>query len=553
MALLNLFLGMLIALAYSAPVPFLSHDFVTSEFQNFTMNFQRNYTSEVEEVRRFKIFAANLQAIHAHNAVNVSLTGVTMGVNQFTDLTMEEFKATYLMDLSPLLSSAAPVANVDDMACSCQTYVPATIAGQSQYCVLPDAPGTCFQFFGPDSPFPGKGCSFNPTTVPCSAGGPTPPTPPSPTPPTPPSPTPPTPPGPPGVDIDWVAKGAVTPVKNQEHCGSCWAFSTTGALEGAIFVASGTLESLSEQSVTSCDAKMLQCKGGLPSQALQWIQTTGGVASEDGYPYDSSTAGGTATPCNSGKEMVFAPYTSGITAVNKVPANDENALKEALQRQPVSIGIEADTQIFASYKSGVLKANAGCGGQSPDKIDHAVLAVGFGTDADGTKYWKVKNSWGTTWGDSGYIKLERTDGQGPGTCGIASSAVYVTVTPSGPTPPPPAPTPPPPTPTPPTPTPPTPTPPSPPPTPPPSPDAPVCVPGASGCTVCAACCKSYLSDPASCSGCVKQECPVKKHICSGDSTCNTCTACCKSYLSSQADCDGCVASACSKSTYHWMN
>ena len=131
---------------------------------------------------------------------------------------------------------------------------------------------------------------------------------------------------------------------------------------------------------------MLKCKGGLPAQALQWIQSSGGLASESEYPYDPQTAAGTATACDSSKEAVVAPYTKSITAVTKVNPNDENALRAALTEQPIAVSIEADQTMFASYKSGVLKASAGCG----TKLDHAVLAVGFGTESDGTKYWRIK-------------------------------------------------------------------------------------------------------------------------------------------------------------------
>merc|ERR1712166_835774 len=387
MSMVSLALVCIFAGAMSAPAPtspFLSAAAFQSEFAGFQLKFARNYSTS-QQAHRFEVFSQNLAAIYAHNVHNVTSTGVTVGVNQFTDLTQEELRAT--------------------------------IAGQSHYCVVPSAPSVCFRYYGPHP------CTnYGSPLLPCTAGPPSPPGPPTPTPtPTPVPPTPPAPPGP--ASIDWVDKGAVTPVKDQQRCGSCWAFSATGALEGAVFVATGILESLSEQSLTSCDDQLFHCDGGTPHAALQWIQDKRGLALESEYPYNSQTAAGTVTACDPVKESVLAPYTKSITAITDVNSNDENALEAALSKQPIAVMIEADQSMFSSYQSGVLKASAGCG----TKLDHAVLAVGFGTDPDGTKYWRVKNSWGTTWGDQGYIKLERTGSMGPGTCGIASSPSYATV------------------------------------------------------------------------------------------------------------------------------
>merc|ERR1712166_329869 len=422
MSMVSLALVCIFAGAMSAPAPtspFLSAAAFQSEFAGFQLKFARNYSTS-QQAHRFEVFSQNLAAIYAHNVHNVISTGVTVGVNQFTDLTQEEFRATILMDLASLTKNDnTSVAAVTDMACACQSYVPVTIAGQSHYCVVPSAPSVCFRYYGP-APCTNYGSPL----LPCTAGPPSPPGPPTPTPtPTPVPPPPPTPPGPAVSSIDWVDKGAVTPVKDQQRCGSCWAFSATGALEGAVFVATGILESLSEQSLTSCDDQLFHCDGGTPHAALQWIQDKRGIALESEYPYDSQTAAGTVTACDPVKESVMAPYTKSITAITDVNSNDENALEAALSKQPIAVMIEADQSMFSSYQSGVLKASAGCG----TKLDHAVLAVGFGTDPDGTKYWRVKNSWGTTWGDQGYIKLERTGSMGPGTCGIASSPSYATV------------------------------------------------------------------------------------------------------------------------------
>ena len=235
--------------------------------------------------------------------------------------------------------------------------------------------------------------------------------------------------GAPADAVDWTTKNAVTPVKNQQRCGSCWAFSTTGSVEGAYAIASGTLTSLSEQDLVSCDHNGDQgCNGGLMDNAFKWIESNG-LCTEDDYPYTSGS-GITGTCKTTCKPAVT------ITGFTDVPQQDETALQSALAQQPVSVAIEADKSAFQLYKSGVLDS-ASCG----TKLDHGVLAVGYGTDsASGKDYWKVKNSWGATWGESGYIRMVR----GKNMCGIAMSASYPTgAKAAGPSPPsPPGPTPP---------------------------------------------------------------------------------------------------------------
>ena len=235
--------------------------------------------------------------------------------------------------------------------------------------------------------------------------------------------------GAPADEVDWTTKNAVTPVKNQQRCGSCWAFSTTGSVEGAYAIASGTLTSLSEQDLVSCDHNGDQgCNGGLMDNAFKWIESNG-LCTEDDYPYTSGS-GITGTCKTTCKPAVT------ITGFTDVPQQDETALQSALAQQPVSVAIEADKSAFQLYKSGVLDS-ASCG----TKLDHGVLAVGYGTDsASGQDYWKVKNSWGATWGESGYIRMVR----GKNMCGIAMSASYPTgAKAAGPSPPsPPGPTPP---------------------------------------------------------------------------------------------------------------
>jgi len=236
--------------------------------------------------------------------------------------------------------------------------------------------------------------------------------------------------------LDWVTKGAVTPVKNQGRCGSCWAFSSTGSIEGAYQVATGNLVSISEEQLVQCDHNGDNgCQGGLMDNALTWVTKGHALCTESDYPYTSG--GGVTGTCVTGCKGSVT-----LTGHKDVPSKDEDALKAAVAIGPVSIAIEADKSAFQMYKGGVLDSTA-CG----TKLDHGVLIVGYGTDA-GVDYWKVKNSWGATWGESGYIRMAR----GKNMCGLAQQPSYPTgVGAAGPSPPGPSPGPSPPSPTPPSP------------------------------------------------------------------------------------------------------
>ena len=195
-----------------------------------------------------------------------------------------------------------------------------------------------------------------------------------------------------------------------QRCGSCWAFSTTGAVEGAYFVAQNKLLSFSEQQLVSCDHNGDQgCNGGLMDNAFEYIEKSG-ISLESEYPYTSG--GGVTGSCITSMVKPVAI----ITGFKDVPSRDEKALLAAIEKQPVSVAIEADKSAFQLYKSGVLDSTA-CGTQ----LDHGVLAVGYGTDA-GTDYYKVKNSWGATWGENGYLRMVRDKNM----CGIAMQPSYPT-------------------------------------------------------------------------------------------------------------------------------
>lgn len=220
--------------------------------------------------------------------------------------------------------------------------------------------------------------------------------------------------------IDWVELGAVTPVKDQGQCGSCWSFSTTGALEGAYYLANGELISFSEQQLVDCDnwkngGRDHGCNGGLMDNAFNWIGKNAGLCTESGYPYVSGTtktAGDCTTTCSKVSGSSIASF------VDVEPSSDD-AMMTAVAKQPVSVAIEADQKDFQFYKSGVFTSACGT------NLDHGVLVVGYGT-MDGQDYYKVKNSWASTWGADGYIYLGRGSSynNGAGQCGVLLEASY---------------------------------------------------------------------------------------------------------------------------------
>jgi len=212
--------------------------------------------------------------------------------------------------------------------------------------------------------------------------------------------------------VDWEASGKVTDVKDQGQCGSCWAFSTTGSTESAYAIENNVAPiSLSEQELVDCSQAQGNqgCSGGLMDQGFEFIIANGGLCTENDYPYTAVDDTCTKTKCKSAVT---------ITAFTDVPANNEDALQAAAAQQPISVAVDAESWQF--YSGGVYSSSCGT------SLDHGVLLVGYGT-ADGKAFWKVKNSWGPTWGEKGYIRLSRGTGSGkPGQCGIAMDASYPT-------------------------------------------------------------------------------------------------------------------------------
>lgn len=307
-----------------------------AQFTNFQERFSKKYQSIEEFEARFQIFRSNLRNIVLHNLDTTQ--NFTMGVNQFTDLTPEEFKSMYVGGLKTEVGSYG-----------CKTF------------------------------------SSHGSSLPSS--------------------------------IDWRNKGAVTSVKDQGQCGSCWTFSSTGAVEGAWAIAKGQLVDLSEEQLVECATGISYgshgCSGGQMEGAFKYI-IEHGQCSDASYPYTSGTGkSGSCKSCSS---------VAHISSCSDVTPNDQLALKAAVAQQPVAIAIEADTRYFQSYSSGILTSSS-CG----TNLDHGVLIVGYGTE-NGQDYWLVKNSWSSTWGDAGYVKIARSSSTNDqGICGIAMDPSFPTV------------------------------------------------------------------------------------------------------------------------------
>ena len=214
------------------------------------------------------------------------------------------------------------------------------------------------------------------------------------------------------AQVDWRTKGAVTPIKDQGQCGSCWAFSATGAIESAWILAGHSMVTLSEQQLVDCSHLNgnLGCSGGNYRWAYNYVIGNKGITTESNYPYLAKNEF-----CNKAKTSQVA---ATISSKFNVPVNNPTALQTAVAQQPTSVSVEADQAIWQSYQSGVVTSDCGT------SLDHDILAVGYDTTGS-TPFWIVKNSWGTDWGLSGYIQIEITTGDG--VCGINMNPGYPVV------------------------------------------------------------------------------------------------------------------------------
>jgi C1A family cysteine protease len=301
------------------------------EFSRFVQYHKRIYPDHDEFYRRYHVFADNMKFIHSHN--EHPETNTTLGVNNFADLTREEFG--------------------DFVSNGLQTFPRQNIC----------------------KPFNSK----MPTA---------------------------------DASVDWRTNNAVTPVKDQGQCGSCWSFSATGAMEGAWAIANNELLSFSEEKLIDCSSDYGNhgCNGGIMESAFHY-SVDNGICSESEYPYTAKQ--GQCQQCEN---------VASISGCVDVTPNNQQHLAEAVSIGPVSVAIQADTRVFQLYKSGVI-TSSDCG----TNLDHGVLIVGYGTE-NNTPYWLVKNSWSADWGDDGYVKIEKSDSTNDkGICGIAMQPSYPVV------------------------------------------------------------------------------------------------------------------------------
>jgi len=227
----------------------------------------------------------------------------------------------------------------------------------------------------------------------------------------------------PPASVDWTTQGAVTAIKDQGQCGSCWTFSATGALEGAWKIAGHDLISLSEQQIVDCDHSLLPptmgCNGGSMGAAFSYVEKSG-LCLEESYAYEAATKSCRASQCSDGIPKGGVTGWKGLAPIGRVIPASLKTMMSAVAQQPVSVAIEADKDVFHFYTGGVVTGDCG------SMPDHGVLVVGYGTDASLGAYWRIKNSWGADWGEEGFVRIARGKG-GKGECSVLNSPSYPVV------------------------------------------------------------------------------------------------------------------------------
>jgi len=314
----------------------LDHTTLMSRFSEFKKTFNKEYSCEDEETRRFSVFSENLLAAEKHNARRMK--SYTRGINMWSDMTQEEWENMFLTGYKRMVPGDSAAGVKEDRV---KTEVP-------------------------DS-------------------------------------------------WDWRDQGVVTDVKNQGACGSCWAFAATEQIESYTALASGQLTSLSTQQMTSCTPNPLTCggtggcMGSTPPLGYNYIQLFGQMKEED-YPY---TSGSTSQTGSCEYDLSSLTPVASITGYNNLPANDQEAVMNHIATVgPLAISVAASS--FKDYTGGVYD---GCNYDENIGLNHGVQLVGYGSE-DGTDFWIVRNSWGSAWGESGYIRLLRESEPG---CGVDST------------------------------------------------------------------------------------------------------------------------------------
>jgi len=306
---------------------------MVKEWKEFKRIYDKSYETKADELYRFGVFARNMEISQQLNEAPGNKA--EYGMTQFSDLTPEEFAATYL------------------------TFRPNNITRDT-------------------TPMTSNGMTATP---PCS--------------------------------INWSDKGATTPIYNQGQCGSCWAFSATEQIESMFYLGgAGALTQLSMQQITSCDKTSLGCNGGNPSSAYNYVENAGGIETYASYPYTSGN--GVTGTCKFSASKVFAKVTSW-KYISQSASGEAAMASTVCSTSPLSICVDAST--WQNYRGGIVTSN--CGTQ----LDHCVQAVGLVQNGN-PPYWVVRNSWGVTWGERGFIYLE----YGVDMCGLALESTTASAT-----------------------------------------------------------------------------------------------------------------------------